>query len=197
MKIIADCMLGKLARWLRFCGNHVYYSSKASDDQILALLKDYKAKKEGLLITRDKQLSKRATVGGYESILIQPTKVLLQLKQVLASEWGESLECNPFLATCAACSTKLKEIPPEKALLQLETDNPISSGYNSYYQCTNSSCMKIYWRGPAWRDAFSRLCSIINKKRLQLLIGHCETELDLLAREWSKRIIQKHIESLS
>ena len=55
MKFLADAMLGKLTRWLRMLGQDVEYSTKLSDDELLA-----SAKAEGrILLTRDFELYQR------------------------------------------------------------------------------------------------------------------------------------------
>ncbi|MCK7525684.1 MAG: Mut7-C RNAse domain-containing protein [Ignavibacteriales bacterium] len=55
MTFVADCMLGRLAKWLRILGFDVLYFSKAEDPDLVAI-----ARREGrVLLTRDTGLIER------------------------------------------------------------------------------------------------------------------------------------------
>jgi len=54
-RFIADCMLGKLARWLRVLGYDAAYERRISDDDLVR-----RARSEGrILLTRDTRLVRR------------------------------------------------------------------------------------------------------------------------------------------
>ena len=58
MRFVVDCMLGKLAKWLKILGFDALFFSKIEDEELLAL-----ARKEGrTLLTRDTGLIKQATL---------------------------------------------------------------------------------------------------------------------------------------
>ncbi|MCI4369560.1 MAG: Mut7-C RNAse domain-containing protein, partial [Thermoplasmata archaeon] len=71
---LADEMLGRLARYLRFLGGDVRYARDVSDDEILRLAQD-----DGrTLLTRDRQLAAR-TPG---SLLIRSHEISEQLLEI-------------------------------------------------------------------------------------------------------------------
>ena len=55
MKFVADCMLGKLAKWLRILGFDVLFFSKAADKDLV----DLSRREDRVLLTRDTGLIER------------------------------------------------------------------------------------------------------------------------------------------
>ena len=56
MKFAVDCMLGKLAKWLRILGFDAVFFAKIEDDALLQLAD----REERILLTRDNGLIERA-----------------------------------------------------------------------------------------------------------------------------------------
>ena len=65
--VVVDGMLGKLARWLRMLGVPALYRSSWDDEELLRVL----AEPSSLLLTRDKDLARRAAKAG-GSVLLLP-----------------------------------------------------------------------------------------------------------------------------
>ena len=186
-------MLGKLARWLRLCGNYVHYADDFLDDHIVAILHSYANQSETLFLTRDRELYRRTKRLTHSSVLIRATSVLDQLKQLISSEYGDLLEWNPFLARCAICSGNLQKIVSMDELSCLIARHGVQPGYDYYLQCSDVSCSRIYWRGLAWKDAFMRLCSILDDKRLLSLMCYCEMEEDIDSSAWARLCVQTQL----
>ena len=78
MKFVVDCMLGKLAKWLKILGFDALFFSKLADDELLAL-----AAKEGrVLLTKDTGLNQKA--GNVETLFLESEEWPAQVRQVLA-----------------------------------------------------------------------------------------------------------------
>jgi len=92
---IADCMVGKLARWLRLLGFDVSYYSKIDDARLIELAE----KENRLILTRDHQLINKAS----------KRKSLAQKVLLIESEhWEEQVEQFLIILTSG---TKLIPIP--------------------------------------------------------------------------------------
>lgn len=137
-KLIADMMLGRLARWLRLYGYDTVYGVK-DDDEIIEI-----AKKEGrIILTRDEELAK----GAKNAILISSNKFEEQIKQLM--ELGFTFnELFPENARCPKCNGLIKEIPKEK--IKDKVPPGVYEKYNEFYICTE--CGQIYWPGRQWQE---------------------------------------------
>jgi len=75
-KFIADCHLGKLAKYLRLMGVDTLFFSHIEDDDLI-----HRANDEGrIIITRDRLLSERKDI---PVILLEPTDTKTQLQLLI------------------------------------------------------------------------------------------------------------------
>ncbi|MCX7983022.1 MAG: Mut7-C RNAse domain-containing protein [Syntrophales bacterium] len=155
MKFIADCMLGKLARWLRLLGLDVKYYHHTDDGEILDLLS---RQKDLILLTRDRELFKRAAKlhsPVSRSLLIQSELWEEQIKEVLfAFQLREHL--NPF-SRCLECNTRLIFISKKEA----ESSIPprIAALHHTFLNCP--SCGRIFWSGSHYNRMRDKLAELI------------------------------------
>ncbi|MBA7555596.1 hypothetical protein ES705_48267 [subsurface metagenome] len=77
MKFIVDCMLGKLAKWLKILGFDTLYFSKIEDSDFLAMAK----KEERVLLTRDTGMIEKSR--DIKSLFIESEDWKDQVRQVL------------------------------------------------------------------------------------------------------------------
>ena len=131
MKFIADHMLGKLAKYLRFMGYDTFYpSGKMSDSKILEI-----AKREGrILLTRDKELARR---GG---VYIESENYEEQLKFVISKF---HLSAEALLSRCSVCNTPLIRVEKEK--IKDKVPEYVYEHNEEFYLCPN--CGRVYWYG--------------------------------------------------
>lgn len=136
-KFVADCMLGKLARWLRITGYDTKYFRHFEDHKLLAI-----ARFEGrILLTKDIALFKRAKEIAY---LVQTEPLENQLKEIF-TQFG--LWPRFSLARCPRCNEILfsvcaQEIKPQIPLF-------VFLSFQEFKQCP--LCQKVYWPGTHWQ----------------------------------------------
>ena len=151
MSFIADCMLGKLARWLRALGFDVLYSSKTGDDELLNI-----ARREGRnLLTRDTRLLERAKA--VPSLLITSEKWDEQVIQVL-TEFDLKNEVRPF-SRCLDCNRRLKPLTKDEArnlVAPFVLEHALA-----FALCPD--CGRVFWKGTHFDDMHLKIDAILNK----------------------------------
>jgi uncharacterized protein with PIN domain len=136
-RLIADAMLGKLARWLRILGYDTLYNPRWPDNELVRL-----ARAEGrILLTRDVELARRR---GVRMLFVVHDRVEAQLRQVVASL---GLPADGQFSRCPVCNEPLEAVPKSWAW-----------GYVPPYTfCTQREfrlcprCNHFYWRGTHWQ----------------------------------------------
>ncbi len=154
VSFVVDEMCGKLARWLRFLGfDTLYYTShvlQVDDTSILSKA----AIENRVLITRDKELHRRAVELGIKVILITSDVLKEKLKNVLLINLG----CNQIVVNprCPKCNGVLKRIPKER--VKEKVPYRVYQRVNTFLECVN--CGKIYWFGSHWNKIIGLLGEI-------------------------------------
>jgi len=126
MEYIVDTMLGKLARHLRIFGYDTIYSTDLDDDRIIEMARGGRT-----IITRDRELVKRAHIKGLDALLIESTG----LEQALAQMIEEGLVRKSDLrigTRCSLCNSLLDKCD------------------NGTWICV--ACGQRYWLGGHWRN---------------------------------------------
>lgn len=128
---IADAMLGRLARWMRFLGYDVQYYRDIDDRALVRL-----ARSEGrILLTRDRELTKRFTV---EHLLIESEDVKEQLREVVAL-----FPVETSVRRCMHCNIPLEDINRE--IVQGLVPEYVYLHHRRFQRCNR--CGRIYWEG--------------------------------------------------
>jgi uncharacterized protein len=146
-ELLADAMLGKLARWLRLLGYDVRYMQ--DDDAVIA----HTARAEGrILLTRDRRLSERR---GLHTVFVQSDHLTDQLTQVVEAV-GRLPAGTP--QRCMTCNAALVAISVEAARSGVPAYVVETVGSSSdlpFHQCPE--CGKIYWKGTHWQGIEDQL----------------------------------------
>mgnify|MGYP001051706879 FL=1 len=153
MRFAVDCMLGKLAKWLKILGFDTLYFSKIEDSELLAL-----AQKEGrTLLSRDNALLQKSR--RIRTLFIESEDWSSQLKQVLD---GFSLwkEVSPY-SRCIECNFELKNLPKRQAK-NLVTPFVYEKA-KSFALCPQ--CGRIFWKGTHHQDMEHKIKEILSKGR--------------------------------
>lgn len=145
MTFVVDCMLGKLAKWLKVLGFDALYYSKAEDDDLLAI-----ARREGrVLLSRDHALLGRAK--RLKSLLIESETWQNQIAQVL-THFRLHDEVRPY-SRCLECNAALKPLPKSKA--QNLVTPFIFERADSFAVCP--ACGRVFWPGTHFDDMAAKL----------------------------------------
>lgn len=154
MKFIADCMVGKLARWLRLLGFDVSYFKKIADEKLIELA----AKEKRIILTRDHELIKKAhriKSLPKKTLLIESERWEIQVEQVL-----DHFKLRKKIAPntrCLECNVRLKILPKARARNLVP---PFVYEQADYFAlCPH--CNRVFWRGTHFRDMEKKLARFV------------------------------------
>lgn len=133
MRMLADAMLGALARWLRAMGYDTAYDAGLSDHELVRLAR----REERILLTRDTGIIRRRNL---KSLFISSESWKEQLRQVLhdiplpkPQPFTRCLRCNDLLHPILR-SEAWGMVPPY-----------VFTTKDHFMLCP--TCNKVYWRG--------------------------------------------------
>lgn len=136
MRVLADAMLGSLARWLRTLGYDTLYDSAWSDNELVR-----RARADSrVLLTRDTKLARRRNL---DSLLItsqvwdeQVRQVLRELPMPRPQPYSRCLVCNELLLPILA-DEAWGMVPPF-----------VFIHHEQFKLCPE--CNQVFWRGTHW-----------------------------------------------
>lgn len=161
MKLIADVMLGRLAKRLRLLGFDVLYDRSLDDNGIIRL----SLEQGRVILTRDTGLVSRPLAKAH--IFVTSDRISEQLKEVLdrlsenpptppsvkggqrvdlrtGGKGGfEPVEKPAPLTRCCLCNQPLKSMP-KREVKDLVPEH-VYATKKDFFKCTG--CGKIYWKG--------------------------------------------------
>lgn len=141
--LLADAMLGKLARWLRLLGYDTAYLRDTDD---LTVLRQARAE-ERLVLTRDTGLAGRRAV---RALLIESQSLEAQIEQVVGM-LGPPAAGEP--PRCPVCNTPLETLAREAA--QGRVPPYVWRTHETFTACPQ--CGRTYWEGTHWRAIRQRV----------------------------------------
>lgn len=151
MKFVVDCMLGKLAKWLKILGFEAHFFSAIKDAQLLS----FTQKKGGVLLTRDTRLIEESR--GLQTLFIASEKWREQVVQVLdAFDLWE--EVRPY-SRCIECNLELKNLPKKRAK-NLVTSF-VYANADSFALCPR--CERVFWQGSHFKDMEFKVRELFQK----------------------------------
>ena len=133
LRLLADCMLGRLAKWLRLLGYDTAYENDASDHELAR-----RARSEGrVLLTRDRDLAARR---GLVTVFVRSEQLEQQVEEIREALGPPPA---PALSRCSVCNGSLEGVSGEEIancvppyVLQTQSD---------FCRCTD--CGRVYWPG--------------------------------------------------
>lgn len=153
VRFIADCMLGKLAKWLKILGFDALFFSRIEDEELLEIAR----KEKRILLTRDTGLIRKAK--DVETFFLESEEWPEQVKQVLErfGLWGK-IDAH---TRCIACNVELKNLPKKNAK-NLVTPF-VYKHADSFALCP--VCGRVFWRGTHFRDMEQKIEEILKKNK--------------------------------
>jgi uncharacterized protein with PIN domain len=135
--LLADAMLGRLARWLRLIGYDTVYAQGWSDHQVAA-----RARAEGrIVLTGDRELARRR---GIRCLLIESHDLEAQLEELWTVLAPPVTALSP---RCPRCNTALEVLPA--AVAQDRVPPYVFRTQTVFRRCPD--CDQVYWQGSHWR----------------------------------------------
>lgn len=147
-KFIADCHLGKLAKYLRIMGLNTLFFPHIEDDNLIVIANE----ENRIILTRDRELSQRKNAPVF---FLEPTGTKEQLK-ILIDHYHLKEHPAPF-SRCIVCNSPLEVIEKEKVINKLPKKVQIHFDYFEY--C--SVCDRIYWQGDHYRHMMDFLQKVL------------------------------------
>lgn len=144
---MVDHMLGRLGRWMRILGYDAeYVSTGCEDDKVIELA----AKRDAILVTRDSMLARRF----HGSFLVRSTDIDEQIREFTSSF---PPDLTLMMTRCTQCNGLLEHRNKSDLKGRLETGT--WNSYEEFLVC--SSCGRIYWKGPHYRNIIKKLRGIL------------------------------------
>lgn len=137
MKLVADCMLGKLAKWLRMLGYDTVYIQDADDDELVRVA----VREDRILLTRDRRLCDRRMIRK-RCVFVDWGATRDQVKQVMR-ELGLSVCKERLFTRCTICNGDIVAV--ERADIEARVPPYVYKTQSEYGYCAH--CDKIYWKG--------------------------------------------------
>ena len=131
VRLIADVMLGRLAKWLRLLGYDTRYDNSAGDTALLRIAQA----EERVLLTRDQALARQR---GVRAVWIESQDLVAQIRQVRAAIGPPP---DGSLTRCAVCNARLVAIA--KADVETRVPPYVFQTQDEFYRCPQ--CERIYW----------------------------------------------------
>ncbi|MDH7487662.1 MAG: Mut7-C RNAse domain-containing protein [Anaerolineae bacterium] len=147
VRLLADAMLGKLAKWLRLLGYDTAYDPAWDDAAVVRL-----ARAEGrVVLTRDRVLSERR---GLRALLLTSDELEEQMAQIM-----NELHLPPAEAgsRCSICNAPLQ--PVAKAEVAERLPPYVLRTQEVFHRCPR--CDRVYWPGGHW----ARMQPVLNRLR--------------------------------
>jgi uncharacterized protein with PIN domain len=150
-RFIADAMLGRLARWMRFLGFDTLYHPDISNSRLVRVARE----EERFILTRDTRLIKIKVVKDY--LLIKADNPFKQLHEVI-----DILKLKEFnlLSRCVKCNGLLTRIL-DKIEIKDSVPEFVFLNFNVFLRC--SDCGKIYWEGTHPKKFREQLIDILKQ----------------------------------
>jgi len=148
---VVDCMLGKLAKWLKILGFDVLFFPKAEDDDLLAIARRDKR----TLLSRDRALLGRSK--NVTKLLIESETWEDQVRQVL-DHFALHAEARPY-SRCVECNAALKPLPKSQAA-NLVTPFVLEHA-ETFAVCP--TCSRVFWPGTHFSGMEAKLAEILKK----------------------------------
>lgn len=155
-KLVADAMLGSLARKLRAFGFDTLYYRTGGDAEMLNV-----ARRQGrIVVTADRSLASGAEKKGVGALLVKGRTDGRRIASLLVEARRKNMVLQRGDALCSVCDGMLVHLPKREAAGRLPKS--VAERHRSFYECAD--CGRVYWKGSHWKK-LRRLESRFPRKR--------------------------------
>jgi uncharacterized protein len=151
VRFLADCNVGRLARWLRALGYDADYEPRMADPQLVGRA----LAERRVLLTRDAGMMRRRAIAGgaVRAVLLRDDRVEEQVRQVV-----RELRLVPDrpLTRCLDCNFELEPRPKSAVLDRLPPYVRLTQ--ERFSQCPR--CGRVYWPGTHWQRMRDRIAAL-------------------------------------
>jgi len=147
-RLLADAMLGMLARWLRTLGYDTRYDAALTDNELVRLARA----EDRVLLTRDQELTRRRNL---RVLFIESQEWKMQMQQLFRDL---DLPSPLPYSRCLVCNTPLEPMLRSEAWGMVPPFVFIQ--HDQFQLC--SQCNQVFWRGTHWghmKETVSALCA--------------------------------------
>ena len=146
LKFIADCHLGKLAKYLRMMGFDTLFFDSIDDDDLIELSEQ----EDRVILTRDKLLHEKKNSNTFYLDSIDNLEQLCELDKAF------SIKNNRQQPRCTLCNVTLKEINKQEILDQVPSK--VLKYFDFFEICPK--CKRIYWHGSHYKRMMNKIEAI-------------------------------------
>lgn len=149
-KFIADCHLGKLAKYLRLMGIDTLFFPHIEDNKLIIMAKE----QNRIILTRDRLLSERKNA---PVLFLEPKDTKEQLKTLI--EHYNLKEHSAHFSRCIVCNTPLQVIDKKNVIDRLP--EKVKEHFDIFEYCP--TCDRIYWQGDHYRHMMEFLEEVLRE----------------------------------
>jgi uncharacterized protein with PIN domain len=168
MTFVADCMLGRLAKWLKILGFDTAYFPKAEDSDLVDLAR----RENRVLLTRDSGLIEKNR-RGKNRLFVTSQNWEEQVVQVLDA-FGLWDDVCPY-SRCLECNLALKPLPKSRAGNLVAPF--ILESADSFALCPG--CGRVFWPGSHHKDMAAGIDRILAGRNVNSASGGARHGKDL------------------
>ncbi|MBI3840438.1 MAG: hypothetical protein HY297_00530 [Thaumarchaeota archaeon] len=142
-KLLADAMLGSLARKLRALGFDTEYYRSGSDPDFLRLAR----RERRLALTADRSLYLKARADGMLSVLVVGDNDAARLTSVVGGALASSIRLVRGVSRCSVCNGPLVVLKRSEASAHVPPE--VKRRHRLFHRCVD--CGRVYWKGSHWK----------------------------------------------
>lgn len=153
MKFIADCHLGKIAKYLRIFGFDTLYFQSIDDDDIIEIAQ----KEERALLTSDKVLYER--MKHHNALYLAHAGFEEKLRDIF--HHYKLFDKTKPLSRCIKCNGELEEIDKLEVIDELMAKT--KKYFDTFARC--KECGAVYWHGDHYKNMLKFVDEFIAKNK--------------------------------
>jgi len=154
VRFLADCNVGRLARWLRALGYDAAYEPLLPDAQVVGRA----LAERRVLLTRDADMVRRRVIvtGAVRAVLLRDDRVQAQLRQVVGDLGLPGPTPAQPLSRCLDCNVELE--PATRAAVLDRLPPHVRATQTRFSRCPH--CANVYWPGTHWLRMRERMAAL-------------------------------------